>query len=169
MYVDEQTMAGLAVLMSSMATALSVLSIVFLVMLIIAHWKMYSKAGEPGWKSLIPIYSDYVLYKLVWSPSAFWIYFLLNIGTVVAAFLSGTFVVSSNGQVIATGEGNMVFSIIALALALITVIWAIVLQVKTAVAYDRGTGTALGLIFLPSIFTLYLGFGSARYIGPERR
>jgi hypothetical protein len=169
MYVDEQTMAGLMVMMGGMATALSVLSIIFAVMLIIAHWKMYTKAGEKGWKSLIPIYSDYILYKLTWSPAAFWIFVLCSVLCVVFAMLSGTFVISANGEVIATGTGNTLFSILTLIVSILTGVIHIMLQVKIAVAYDRGVGTALGLIFLPNIFSLYLGFGSARYIGPEEK
>ena len=35
------------------------------VLLIIAQWKIFTKAGEAGWKSLIPIYNLVVLYKIV--------------------------------------------------------------------------------------------------------
>ncbi len=34
------------------------------VILIIAQWKMFTKAGEDGWKSLIPIYNMVILYKI---------------------------------------------------------------------------------------------------------
>ena len=167
MFVDEETLGGLLVMMGGMATALMVLSLVFTVLLIIAHWKMFTKAGEKGWKSLIPIYSDYILYKLTWSPGAFWLFVVISVLTAVFGALSGTFVISSGGEVVATGTGNTVFSILTLVTSAIACIIHIMLQVKIAVAYDRGTGTALGLIFLPNIFSLYLGFGSAQYIGPE--
>ena len=29
---------------------------------IIANWNIFTKAGEAGWKSIIPIYGDYVSY-----------------------------------------------------------------------------------------------------------
>lgn len=31
---------------------------------VIAMWKLYSKAGEKGWKSLIPIYNLVILFKI---------------------------------------------------------------------------------------------------------
>lgn len=30
---------------------------------IIANWRIFTKAGEAGWKSIIPIYGDYISYK----------------------------------------------------------------------------------------------------------
>ncbi|MBQ9383684.1 MAG: hypothetical protein IJT87_05560, partial [Ruminiclostridium sp.] len=40
--------------------------IFFYVLLVIADWKIFSKAGEAGWKSLIPIYNMYILFKIVY-------------------------------------------------------------------------------------------------------
>lgn len=31
---------------------------------IIANWRIFTKAGEAGWKSIIPIYGDYISYKI---------------------------------------------------------------------------------------------------------
>ena len=39
---------------------------VFFVLHIIAKWKIYTKAGEKGWASLIPFYTDYTQYKITW-------------------------------------------------------------------------------------------------------
>jgi len=45
------------------------------------------------------------------------------------------------------------------------VIWIIV-SIDLAKSFGKGTGFALGLIFLSVIFILILGFGDARYVGP---
>ena len=34
-------------------------------LLIVAEWKMFEKAGEAGWKSLIPLYNAYIFVKIV--------------------------------------------------------------------------------------------------------
>lgn len=34
------------------------------VLLIVAVWKVFTKAGEAGWKSIIPFYSSYILFKI---------------------------------------------------------------------------------------------------------
>jgi hypothetical protein len=36
--------------------------------LIVAEWKIYTKAGKPGWAVLIPFYNYYVLLKIVGKP-----------------------------------------------------------------------------------------------------
>lgn len=36
---------------------------------IASFWKMFVKAGQPGWASIIPIYNIYVLLKIVCRPS----------------------------------------------------------------------------------------------------
>jgi hypothetical protein len=40
--------------------------------------------------------------------------------------------------------------------------WAI----EMAQSYGRGTGFAIGLVFLEPLFLVILGFGDARYVGP---
>ena len=34
------------------------------ILIIVAMWKIFTKAGEAGWKSLIPIYSSVILYRI---------------------------------------------------------------------------------------------------------
>lgn len=43
-----------------------------LVVFIVAYWKIFKKAGEEGWKSIIPIYSNIVLYRIA-GISPWWI------------------------------------------------------------------------------------------------
>ena len=54
---------------------------------IIANWRIFTKAGEAGWKSIIPIYGDYISYKIAWQPAYFWLTLIL--GT-VSSYLQGT-------------------------------------------------------------------------------
>ena len=45
---------------------------------IIANWRIFTKAGEAGWKSIIPIYGDYISYKIAWQPAYFWLTLVLE-------------------------------------------------------------------------------------------
>lgn len=52
---------------ASVVTMLSTYSIVLLivgVVMIIANWKIYTKAGKPGWASMVPIYNYVVLFQI---------------------------------------------------------------------------------------------------------
>ncbi len=45
---------------------------VILIVLIVANWKLFAKAGQPGWASIIPIYNLVVLLQIVGRPT-WWI------------------------------------------------------------------------------------------------
>jgi hypothetical protein len=47
-----------------------------IIFLIAAIWKVFAKAGQPGWASIIPIYNWIVLCKIVGRP-AWWVLLLL--------------------------------------------------------------------------------------------
>jgi ABC-type sulfate transport system permease subunit len=49
----------------------------FMVLMIAAAWMIFSKAGEPGWAAIIPIYNVIVLLKVVGKP--LWWFLLLCI------------------------------------------------------------------------------------------
>ena len=41
---------------------------VVVILMIAAIWKMFSKAGQPGWAAIIPIYNIYVMCKIAGRP-----------------------------------------------------------------------------------------------------
>jgi hypothetical protein len=57
--------------------------VVFLVVYAIASWQMYVKAGEPGWKALIPFYNWYILLKIVGRPGWWLILFFIPFVNIV--------------------------------------------------------------------------------------
>ena len=123
---------------------------------IIANWRLFTKAGEAGWKSIIPIYGDYVSYRIAWQTSYFWLIFILGI---VASGIEG----AANPN----GDNMMLMAIVAL-IRLIIALIGIMYSVKLARAFGRGTGFAIGLIFLQPIFMLILGFGDDPYYGADK-
>src|SRR5690348_14170664 len=48
----------------------------FTILMIAAWWKIFTKAGQPGWASIIPIYNLYVWCKIVGRPW-WWILLML--------------------------------------------------------------------------------------------
>ena len=123
---------------------------------IIANWNIFTKAGEAGWKGIIPVYSDYISYKIAWQPSYFWLVFVLGIITSVA-----------NGMADPNGPNTtilLIVSLIRIILAIISILYCI----KLSRAFGHGIGFAIGLIFLQPIFMLILGFGNDPYYGADR-
>jgi uncharacterized protein DUF5684 len=48
----------------------------FMILMIAACWKIFAKAGQPGWAAIIPIYNWYILCKIVGRPG-WWVILLL--------------------------------------------------------------------------------------------
>ena len=136
-------------------------ALVYYVLLIIAGWKIFEKAGEKGWKALIPIYNVYIMYKIVKMGKWFWItFFVTIIGSIITTLIGG----SSEPDLNAIPTAN------ATAIVLITIaefVFAFVIQVmyciRTSRVFGHGAGYAVGLFFLSSIFWLILGLGKSKY------
>ena len=62
--IDSTTTAtGLGVF-GAMFIVYLVVAIIIAILQIVAMWKIFTKAGEKGWKSIIPIYNIVVLFKI---------------------------------------------------------------------------------------------------------
>jgi len=70
---------------------------------IIAMWKVYTKAGQPGWAILIPIYNVYILLKLAGRPGWWVILYFIPLVNLVIAILVAIDVAKSFGQSAAFG------------------------------------------------------------------
>ena len=66
----------------------AVVMLVVFVITIIAEWRIFTKAGEAGWKSLIPIYNAVVLFKIA-GLSPLWVLgYLAAVIPVVGTFVA---------------------------------------------------------------------------------
>lgn len=65
-----------------------IIGLLFALLLIVAMWKVFTKAGQPGWASIIPIYNLYIWCKIVGRPW-WWILLMLIpfVGIIVAIIL----------------------------------------------------------------------------------
>jgi hypothetical protein len=50
--------------------------IAFIILMVAAMWKVFSKAGQPGWAAIIPIFNTYVMCKVAGRPG-WWLILLL--------------------------------------------------------------------------------------------
>ncbi len=51
--------------------------LVLILLVIVSMWKIFEKAGEEGWKAIIPIYNMYVLLKIVGKPGWWLLLFII--------------------------------------------------------------------------------------------
>lgn len=148
-------------IIGGMLATLGIVAVVFSVMLIIAEWKILTKAGEPGWKSLIPIYNVYMFYKIAGVKNWFWYTIIISVVCSLVTSFGGGLNFNNDGQIVGNPSALAIFGYAAQAIA--TLIIGIYANYKLAKAFGKGAGFTVGLVLLPSIFTLILGFGSAKY------
>lgn len=64
-----------------------IVAVAFAVLMIAAMWKVFEKAGEPGWAAIIPIYNVIVLLKIAGRPAWWVILFLIPVVNFIVAIL----------------------------------------------------------------------------------
>ena len=120
------------------------------------RWFIFQKAGEKGWKALIPFYSDYINYKIAWDGR---IYLALLVGTIASSVLGALF------GLINAGLGMVVSVIISTVVAGAKAVASMILQFKFARAFGKNDYFAVGLYFLNNVFAAILAFGECKYQG----
>jgi hypothetical protein len=62
---------------------------VLAVFLLFCMWKVYTKAGQPGWAAIIPIYNVYILLKIVGKPG-WWLllYFVPFVNIIIGIWVT---------------------------------------------------------------------------------
>jgi len=96
------------------------------ILVIAGMWKVFTKAGKPGWAAIIPIYNTIVLLQIAGKP---------------------------------------IWWIVLLFIPIVNIVIAVMVMISVAKAFGKGTGFALGLLFLSPIFIPILGFSDAQYTG----
>jgi uncharacterized membrane protein YhaH (DUF805 family) len=76
-----------------------------LILMIAAMWKVFEKAGEPGWAALVPIYNLIVLLKIAGKPAWWFILMLIPFVNVIVFFIVSIAVAERFGKGIGFGIG----------------------------------------------------------------
>lgn len=139
--------------------------LIFYIIFIIAFWKIFTKAGEKGWKSLIPIYNTYIMYKIVNMKSWFWYLIAISICASIMMTFDGYNVwTMTDAQLAAFNYGAHPMTLIAtLGLSIISIVASIIFAYRMSKVFGHGIGYTIGLLFLPCIFWLILAFGGSKY------
>ena len=64
------------------------IGLVVLVLLLAVGWKIFTKAGKPGWASLIPIYNMYVLMLISGKPGWWVLLMFIPVANLVVSILA---------------------------------------------------------------------------------
>lgn len=147
-------LAGTAIV-GAFAILFGLLGTAFKVLHIIAEWKIFEKAGEKGWKALIPIYNIYIAFKLFWNTKMFWATFIL---TCVAFIASPLFALYKTAAVFV-----FVMMFVILAIVIYLIIIGIMFLDRVSRSFGHDGAFTCGLVFLTPIFEMILGFNKDKY------
>ena len=92
-------------------------------------WKVFAKAGKPGWGAIVPIYNIVLLLEIVGKP---------------------------------------IWWLLLLFIPCVGIVVSVILFIELAKCFGKGAGFGLGLALLSPIFFPLLGFGDAKYRGPQK-
>ena len=115
-----------------------------MVLIIVAQWMCFKKAGEPGWAALIPFYNQFVLVKIaLGNATMFWVQ-----------------------QVIAIALNIVNHSLITSILSLANLAVTLYVHYNLMRSFDyKQTASILGAIF-PFVGIPMVAFSKAEYMGP---
>ena len=108
-----------------------IIGLVIGLVIIIAMWKVFSKAGQPGWAAIIPIYNLYVLCKVAGRPGWWLLLMLIPFVNFIIFIILSIDIAKNFGKGVGFGLG----------LAILGVIFWPILGFGSA-QYQGGGGTA---------------------------
>jgi len=80
--------------------------IAFIVFFVMTGWKIFEKAGQPGWACLVPIYSTLVMLKIIGKP--WWWIFLLGFPLIINNIIFGIWATNLLSKSFGKDEGYTV-------------------------------------------------------------
>lgn len=116
-------------------------SFVVLIITVIGLYKVFKKAGEEGWKAIVPIYNLYTLTEIV-GISPYWLIIIL-----ASTIISG------------------VIQPLAPLCFVVNLYFAVILCGSVTKSFGKSEAFGFGLFFAAPIFYLILGFDSSQYLG----
>lgn len=144
---------------ATLGVAAIFIGLAWYILQVIAYWKIFTKAGKPGWHSIIPVLNTWDEIDLSWNRTMAWIFLAL---TVVTSLLRGS--IPQGGE---ENTGITFLGIIAVVCGIALLIIALIQEYKLAKAFGKGFGFFIGLLLLNPIFKLILGFGKSEYQGRQ--
>lgn len=94
----------------------SVFALILMVIMIVANWKIFTKAGKPGWASIVPLYNMYTLFEVAGMNGWMFLLLLVPIVNIVMAIMVYINLAKAFGQSGAFAVGlillNPIFSLI---------------------------------------------------------
>jgi hypothetical protein len=98
---------------SSMSGSTTLIAVALVVIYIIALWRVYAKANQPGWAAIVPIYNIYVMLKIAGRPGWWLLLYLIPLVNIIVHLVVSIDIAKAFGKSTAFGVvGLWLFSFI---------------------------------------------------------
>ncbi len=77
----------------------------FVIVAIAGIWKVFEKAGQPGWAAIVPFYNVYVMLQIAGKPTWWLILFFIPIANLIVAILVNISIAEKFGKSSGFGIG----------------------------------------------------------------
>lgn len=95
-----------------METLPLLICLAFLGLILASFWVVFTKAGQPGWAAIIPIYNLYVLLKIAGRPGWWLLLFFIPLVSIIVSLLLALDVAKAFGRGAGFGIGLFFLSFI---------------------------------------------------------
>ena len=82
------------------------------VLVVIGYWKIFVKAGQPGWAAIIPFYNIYILLKIVGRPGWWLVLMIIPLVNIVVSIIVAIDLAKCFGQGGGFAVGLILLSVI---------------------------------------------------------
>lgn len=109
---DQAPNAAAGAALAGLGVGMMIFWLAIVVLMVASLWKVFVKAGEPGWAAIIPIYNIIVLLKIAGKPAWWIILFIIPIVNFVMVFLVAISLAHNFGKSTGFGIGLALLGIV---------------------------------------------------------
>ena len=99
---------------SSISVIFGIIALAVCIFLIVCEWKLFKKAGKPGWAAIIPFYNLYVLFDIIYGKGIKFLLLLVPILNVIISVAVSIRTAQVYGKGTGLGVLNLFFPFIVL-------------------------------------------------------
>ena len=82
-----------------------IVGLVIAVLMVVSLWKVFAKAGEPGWAAIVPLYNTIVLLKIAGKPIWWIVLLIIPIVNLILLFIVAVSIAQRFGKGTGFGVG----------------------------------------------------------------
>ena len=145
---DEEFLVGFFVGLMILIIIGSIIGLICSVITIIGEWKVFERAGKPGWAAIVPFYNQWVLFELG-DVNPVFIFFGVG-GSILSCIPNGINVIARDFPMLY--PLSILLSLVSMGLSITMIVFSIKACIRLAEKFGKGAGYGVGLALLGVVF-----------------